>query len=159
MKHKESLSAYHHSGELLSSSIESDIIKVCDHPVVTNYTKSTQVAGGVMYECKKLSVFGTAYRPGHYLILPESTNEAFVFGKIVKLLVCEEYAYFLYERHIPTYCSKTDLWFVSKQKQPKTNRGIILSHQLPDFRPLEAYKMGEKQQLSISIRNYILQNY
>ena len=157
IKQQESLSVYHSTGDILSSSIQKDIIKVCEHHIVKHYTTRNQVLGGVIYECKKLSIFGTKYNVGHYIILPESTNEAIVFGRIVKLLACKEYAYFLYEKHIPTHCSKTDLYFVTKKQ--KHIQGIILSHQLPNFRPLEGYKVGQKKQVSISIKNYMLQHY
>lgn len=91
-----------------------------------------------MYECSKLSVFGTEYKRDQYIILPQSTNVSLVFGKIAKLLCCEEYAYFLYQKSIPRYCQKTDLHFIVEHQQD-LNFELIASHHLPDFRPLESY--------------------
>ena len=62
-----------------------------------------------IYECSKISLYGTQYKCGQYIILPESNNSIFHFGKIIKLLACEKYCYLLYQETSNQYCQKTDL--------------------------------------------------
>ena len=157
--HSENRSVYNLSGQIVPFSIEKCVKNICDDQIVKDYIKNNEVAGEVIFECKKLTIFGTMYKKGHYIILPESTNEHYVFGLIVKLLSCEDYAYFLYKKCVPTYCPKTDLFFINEQQQKLQKIDIILSHQLPDYRPLESYKVGQQQQVSLSMRNNILQLY
>ena len=156
IKNHENLSVYFSTGEMLSSPVETNITKVSTDIVVEDYLESEKIAGPLL-ECSKLSIFGTEYRVGHYIILPSSTNECFVFGRIVKLLCDEENAYFMYHESIPKYCPKTDLYFVDERPKKRRHYDIIMAHHLPDYRPLESYEVGESKQASISIRNYLLQ--
>ena len=88
---------------------------------------------------------------GHFVILP-SRNDSLKFAKILKLLCCETYAYFLYKKTISTFCSKTDLHMITEYE----DFDIIASNHLEDFRPLHGYLVGEHKKMSVSLRNYVL---
>ena len=52
--------------------MEKSITKVCDEAIVNDYLKKFKVAGGVMYECRNLTVFGTEYKLDQYCLLQGS---------------------------------------------------------------------------------------
>ena len=81
------------------------------------FLEVSKVQGSVLYECNNLSVFGTSYKVGQYVILPNSTNASLCLGKITKLLCCEKYAYLLYEKTRSEYCTKTDLFMINELKR------------------------------------------
>ena len=149
----ERLSAYNASGAIILP-IEKNILEICNDEVTQDYLKQVNVAGGLLYECSSIAVYGTEYKKGHYIILPNSTNSKLIFGKIVKLLCCEKFCYLLYQTTSSYYCENTDLYFVEE----KENFEIIPSHQLGDFHPLEGYSVGEGKEISLSIKHYLLEN-
>ena len=108
----------------------------------------------VLYECSSIYVYGTQYKRGSYVLLPESTNNLPVFGKIWKLLACEEFCHLYYRKTKNTYCSQTDLFMVTEQN----SYGIIRSDHLADYHILHGYKVGEEQKTSISLRNFVLEH-
>ena len=75
---------YGYLSEMLSDAIKKTIQKICSDQVVLKYLKSSNVPGGILYECSKIEVFGTEYKKGQYIILPKSTNASLFFGKIEK---------------------------------------------------------------------------
>ena len=119
------------SNQLLVSPIDKTIVKVCTDAVVKNYLKSCHVHGGVLYTCKKLSIFNTEYKINQFILLPESTNSSPSFGKIKSLLCDEKYGYLVYEKTTSYYCKKTDLFFININEDAKEE--IILAHQLSEL--------------------------
>ena len=77
---------------MFSSEIETKIKDVCNDKIATDYLKRHKNIKA-FYECSKLSIFNTEYKQGQYVLLPESTNEKPLFGKIFKLLCCEQGKY------------------------------------------------------------------
>ena len=144
-------SVYHSTGDMIPTPIEKTIVRVSEDNRVQKYMKNNKIVGGAIYECSKMSIFGTVYKAGQFVILP-STNDCLAFGKIIKLLSCEFNAYFLYKKTIAVYCSNTDLYMIHEHE----DYDIIPSHHLADFRPLQGYLVGEEKKTSISLRNYIL---
>ena len=71
-------------------------------------------------------------------------------------MCCEKYGYLAYQQTSSTYCDRTDLFFITEEKQ----QCILPAHQLSigNFRPLEGYRVGETQQMSVSLRNYVLEH-
>ena len=108
----------------------------------------------ILYECSKLSVHGTEYQHGQFVVLPESSNTLPVFGKILKLLSCEQFGYFVIQNTSNKYCSKTDLYFVIENQQFT----VVPCLQLPSYLPIEAYPHGAAKNMSLSLRNYILEH-
>ena len=147
-------SAYYASGQILSPSIEKNILKVCNHKVAQEYLRKVNVTGGILYQCSQISVHGTQYKVGKYVILPQSTNSHPLFGKISMLLCCEEFCYLMCQRTSASYCSDTDLYIVKELQ----DFDIFPAHHLADFHPLEGYEVGEGKEISLSMRNYILEN-
>ena len=129
----EHLSVYNTTSELIPSPIDTTIIKVSEDTHVLDYTKKVKVAGGIIYECSKVEVFGTPYNKEQFIILP-STNDSLVFGQIVKLLSSTDSVYFLYQKTHSVYCPKKDLYMV--ENLPAFS--VIPSQHLADYRPLEA---------------------
>ena len=52
------------------------------------------------------------------------------------------------------YCCKTDLFMISHQN----NHGIVPIHHLADYYPLQGYLVGEAKNISVSLRNYVVEN-
>ena len=148
------MSAYNASGNLVPSVMENDILRVSSDLVVMDYMKKRN-APKVMYECKKLSIHGTEYKPSQYVMLPESTNDTPVFGKIHKLLSCESFGYIMYQETTSTYCSKTDIFMVSENE----SFAVVPCMHLPSYHTLEGYEVGEGKNMSLSLRNYIPQHH
>ena len=130
----ERLSVYNSTGHMIPMAIQKKIKKVSRDNLVQTYLQSFKVPGGIMYQCSKMTIYGTTYKSGEYLILPESTNSSLVIGKICSLLCCQEYAYFKYQRNATSYCPKTDLYYVKGLPE----YDIVASHHLADYRPLQA---------------------
>ena len=82
-----------------------------------------------------MSVYNTEYKRGQYVLLPNSTNEKPLFGKIFKLLCCEQgrYGYLYYQKTSNTYRPDTDLFIVTDCNQ----FGIIATDQLADYHTIE----------------------
>ena len=135
--HHERLSVYNSTGHTLPHDIEKVIVDKNTDEIVMDYLSRFKVKGNSLYECSKLSVFGTAYTQGQYVILPES-SESLMFGKIEKLLCCEKFGYILYRKTIAKYCTETDLFLIKELKKCE----VIPVHQLPDYRPLQGYTIG-----------------
>ena len=72
--------------------IEKNILEICNDEVTLEYLTKFSVPGGLLYECSSIAVYGTDYKKGQYIILPQSTNSNLIFGKIAKLLCCEKYS-------------------------------------------------------------------
>ena len=153
ISHDERLSAYNASTDMISSPLEYSIIKRCSDGIVENFVK-TLPTPKILYECSKLSVHGTEYQHGQFVVLPESSNTLPVFGKILKLLSCEQFGYFVIQNTSNKYCSKTDLYFVIENQQFT----VVPCLQLPSYLPIEAYPLGAAKKMSLSLRNYILEH-
>ena len=121
---------------------------------IMNFLKSAKVPGSILYECKTLSAFGTAYKKGQYVILPESTNTFLCLGKILKLLCCQTYGHLLYKRTYSQYCTKTDLFIVKEVEK----FDVIPTYQVADPKPLQGYVVGEERKVTVSLRNFILEH-
>ena len=152
IENDERLSVYNLSaGALLTSPIEKKIKRICSDKVVLDYVRKLKYTN-VLYECSKCTVYGTAYKYGNFVLLPESTFHVPVFAKICKVLCCEEYCHLYYKKTTHKYCSKTDLYMISEQK----SFGVVRADHLADYHVLNGYKVGEAQRTSISLRNYFL---
>lgn len=149
----ERVSAYYAASEILPSDVEKTIIKVFSDYVVEEYVKELDIPI-VMYECSKLSVHGTQYKQGQFVLLPESSNKKPVFGKIWKTLSCDKYGYIYYQKTTNAYDQKMDLYMITEMP----DFGIVPCIHLPSYHTLEAYKVGEGKEISISMRNYILEH-
>ena len=134
--------------------MEKAITKVCDEAIVNDYLKQFKVAGGVMYECRNLTVFGTEYKLDQYCLLQGSKMNAPIFGKVSKLLCDQDTAYLICQHTSNTYCAETDLFFVDE----KNDYEIIGIDQLAAFHPLESYLVGESQRNSISLIHYCVEH-
>ena len=86
--------------------IDKKIRGIATDKTVSEYLKSNKVVGEKLYVCDNLSVYGTDYIRGQYVILPNSTNSSMMFGRIVKLLCDEEFAYIEYRK--TSSCSSTE---------------------------------------------------
>ena len=97
---------------MLPSPVSKKISQVCnDDEVVSDYLKTKEVPGGVLFQCSHLSLYSTSYKVGQFIILPGSTNISPLFGRIKKLLCCKKFGYLLYQCTNTEYCKKTDLFF------------------------------------------------
>lgn len=123
---------------MFSSEIETKIKDVCNDKIATDYLKRHKNIKA-FYECSKLSIFNTEYKQGQYVLLPESTNEKPLFGKIFKLLCCEQgkYGYLYIEKTTSSYNSNTDLYIVNESGQ----FDIIAAIQLPDYHSLDVVRV------------------
>ena len=91
---------------MFPSPIERTIKRVCNDRMVQNYMKANEISGN-LYQCYKISVYGTVYGRNQYIILPGSTNCEVQFGKIIELLSNNDCAYFKYEKLTCQYCPDT----------------------------------------------------
>ena len=91
----EKKSVYHSTGQMIPSSISTNILGICSDQIVLNYLKKFKVPGDSLYHCSKLIIYGTEYKKGNYIVLPNSTNTQPYFGKISKLLCCKKFGYFI----------------------------------------------------------------
>ena len=148
----EKITVFNLTGNLIPSETEKTIIKPCSDDIVKNYLKKETVQGGTLYECKKLSVFNTEYIVGQYILLPKSSHNSPVFGKIVKLLSCQSHAYFIFEETSNRYDVDTDLFFLNGENV----LDIIPQYQLPCYYPLNSYEVGQDKNITISTRSYVL---
>ena len=153
VSHDEKTSAYNATGQMIPSDIDKKIVKVCSDKIVLDYQKKFTVPGKKLFLCSKLSVFSTDYAVGQYIVLP-STNAAPKFGKILKLLCCTKFAYFLYKKTDNKYCEKSDLYIISENK----DCDLIPQHKLACFYPLNAYVVGQPKKTTISMKHYICEN-
>ena len=119
-----------------------------DNELIQDFLASHKVPGHKLYVCSNLSVFNTEYKVGQFIVLPGSNNISPSFGVIKQLMCCEKYGYLAYQQTSSTYCDRTDLFFITEEKQ----QCILPAHQLSigNFRPLEGYRVGEAQQMSVS---------
>lgn len=118
---------------MLPPSIEKKVQKTCTDELAQNYIKKGNVDGNVLFQCSKLSAFGTEYKLNQYVLLPNSSNISPSFGKIKKLLCSKESAYLMYQKTSNIFCSKTDLFMVAE----KNVLDIIPVHHLADYHPLQ----------------------
>ena len=149
VSHDERISVYNASTELISNPLQNVITKKCNDDIIKDFVKTS--SSRHLYECSKLIVFGTEYKPGQYVILPESSNASPSFGKIKTLLSCKKFGYLIVQNTTNQYCPKTDLYYVIETQELK----IVPCMQLPSYHPLEAYPVGEGKKMSLSLRNYI----
>ena len=142
----ERINVYNHStGNMFPMKIEKNIKKVCSDEVVLDFLKTSRVYGDVLFECTKLLIFGTQYHRGQYVLLPETTNTYPSFGKIMKLLYSEnEFAFLKYQKTSNSYCSATDLYFITL----KEDYGIICTKHIADFHPLGLFTINVENLLS-----------
>ena len=122
---------------MFASAVEKTIKDLCTDKIALDYLK-TQKDIKALYECSKMSVFQTEYKRDQYVVLPNSTNSKPLFGKIFKLLCCDQgkHSFLYYQKVNSMYCSKTDLFIVS-------DCGffdIIAIEHLADFHTLEVRK-------------------
>ena len=153
ISHDERLSAYNASTEMIPNPLENNITERCSDKIVKDFVEKL-LSPRVIYECSKLSVHGTEYKRGQYVILPESSNTLPVFGKIFKLLSCEKFGYLIVQKTSSKFCQNTDLYYLTETQEFK----MVPCMQLPSFHTLEAYLVGEAKKVSISLRNYILEH-
>ena len=116
--------------DMFPTPIEKTIKKICNDKTVKSFLKANKVNGGLLYQCRNLSVYGTQYMRHNYIVLPGSRKNNMQFGKIVELLCSTNYAYFKYEETTATYCPDSDLHFVQGEHKYK----VIAQHHLPDYR-------------------------
>ena len=151
--HDERLSAYNASTEMIPRSLEYTMKKRCTDNIVKDFVKKLP-STRVIYECSKLSIHGTEYKPGQFVVLPESSNSLPIFGKIYKLLACEKFGYLMFQKTSNKYCPNADLYFLTETQEFE----IVPCMQLPSFHTLEAYPVGEAKKMSLSLRNHILEH-
>lgn len=96
-------------------------------------------------------MYGTDYKPGAFVILPESTNISPKFGKIFKILCCEKFGYIYYQKTKSTYSPATDLFMITDTE----DYAIVPCQQLPSYHTIEGYLVGEKNEMSLSLISYI----
>ena len=132
--------------------MERNIVRECRDEIALKYMEDFSISK--LYECSNLSRFGTAYKKDAYVILPESTNTLLSVGRIEKLLCDTDYGYLLYEKNQCEYRSDIDLFMIDGLN----HYFVIPIHQLPEPIPLQGYKLGEKKQMSISLRSYLVEN-
>ena len=65
----EKVSVYNSTSEMFPSAIERTIKKIAKEKLVQDFLKSNKVSGKVLYECSKLSVYGTEYKRNTYIVL------------------------------------------------------------------------------------------
>ena len=80
----------------------------------------------------KLDIICGRSESGQYVILPFSTNSTMVFGRIMKLLCDEKFAYFQYRETSSYYDEKTDLHIITDNDEVD----VIASHHLSDYRSI-----------------------
>ena len=131
--HHERLSVYNSTNEMLPPSIEKKIQKICTDQITQHYLKSKTVAGNVLFQCAKLSAFGTEYKVNQYVLLPDSSNSCPSFGKITKLLCSKKSAYLMCQKTSNTFCPLTDLFMITE----KNEHDIIQVDHLADYHPLQ----------------------
>ena len=142
------------SGNMLENEIEKNVKNICSDDIANDYLKKFKVFGGKLFECTTLVIHGTQYHVGQYILLPESSNEYPKFGKIVKLLCDKKHGYFMYQKTSSVYSRETDLFMIKVKEEQK----IIMAKHICTYLPLESYLLGEKKELSISLRHNILQH-
>ena len=154
ISHDERRSVYESTTDMVSCTTEKTIKAICQDEIAKNYLRNSSVPENVLYECSKISVYNTEYRKGQFIVLPSSTNEHLVFGKIRKLLVCKkDNAYFVYEKTTNSYDPISDLYIIHKQ----TELELIPQHQLACYYPLNAYGVGQPTKNTISMKTYVLE--
>ena len=132
--------------------IDYEIKGVSNDRIVKEYAKKNKVAGDV-FRCSRLTVFGTDYKSGEYVLLPDSTNNSPVFGKIANLFCSADQGYLKYQKTSNTYCMKLDIFYIKEEP----GFDLIPVRQLADYHPLIAYTVtGDR--ISISLRRFILEH-
>ena len=133
--------------------IDKTIRKIADDDITKEFMKRNKTAGN-LFECSRLSVWGTQYKIGQYVLLRNSKMEEPIFGKIVKLLCSQDQAYLMCQKTTNSYSPGTDLFFVNDENA----FDVIPSCQLAAYHPLESYEVGEAHLPSLSLRHYVLQH-
>ena len=133
--------------------IDKTIRKIADDDITKEFVERNKISGN-LFECSKLSVWGTQYKIGQYVLLRNSTMEDPIFGKIVKLLCSLDQAYLMCQKTSNSYSPATDLFFVNDENLFE----VIPSCQLAAYHPLESYLVSEADLTSISLRHYVLQH-
>ena len=110
--------------------IDKKIRGIATDQTVSEYLKSNKVIGEKLYICDNLSVYGTDYIRGQYVILPNSTNSSMMFGRIVNVLCDKEFAYIEYRKTSSYYDERTDLHIVTDNE----DFGITATNHLADYR-------------------------
>ena len=133
MDHHERISVYNSTSGMFQTAIETKIKSVCKDDIAMEYLRKTKVAGGTLFCCNKLAVYGTDYRVNQYVLLEESTNNNPVFGRIKQLICCQKFGYLILQIMHSKYCERSDLHFVTDS----TKNILIQVEHLADFHPLE----------------------
>ena len=154
MQQNERLCVYHSTNGLIPNEIEKNIKKTCNNEIVTEFLKTAKVHGGIFYECSMLVIHGTQYHKGQFVILPGSTNSHPIFGRIVKLLCDSKFGYFMYEETSNVYCPDMDFFMIKIEKV----KDVVKAKHISSHLPLEAYEVGEKKIVSLSLRHNILEH-
>ena len=149
----ERIAVYNFSNDLLTNPIEKTIKKVCSNLIVKQYAKDLNIQQEI-YECSRLSFHGTDYKCGQFILLPDSTNSSPSFAKICNLLCSDETCYLYYQKTTALYCKHTDLFFITEIDQ----FDVIQPIQLPSFHVIESYTVGEGDQISLSLRHYVMEH-
>ena len=139
IKQDERRSTYYSTGNIIPSDIEKFVTKICRDEKVLSFIDSSMAEGEILYECSRLSMFGTAYKLNQYVILPQSKNEILLLGKITKLLCNTNYGYLLCQNMSTEYCQKSDLFFLKDTDQFE----VVPLHWLSDPRPLQVEKLNQ----------------
>ena len=139
---------YAHPESEMVTEIDKSISKECTDDLTMKYLQDFKVAGNMLYECRTLSVWGTEYRVGQYVLIQGSTIDVPVFCIISKLLCCQKCAYLMLQKTSSVYCNKTDLYFISDESDYE----VMPIEHLAAFHPLESYLVSEGQKISISLR-------
>ena len=133
--------------------IDKKIRKIADGDVTKEFVNRNKVAGN-LYECSRLSIWGTQYKIGQYVLLRNSTMEDPIFGKIIKLLCGQDQGYLMCQKTTNSYSPGTDLFFVNDQNA----FDVIPTCQLAAYHPLESYLVSEAKLPSLSLRHYVLEH-
>ena len=147
------LSAYHAAGSAVPPDTKVTGLKqVTDSKILSKHCHSTQS----LFECRSMTVFGTSYKKNSYVILPNKSSpwqQDLAVGKIVKLLVTDSEEPLLYTHHCESHYDQYFDLFVIK---PIDFYELIAVKHLRDFLPLESYRCGRVE--TLSLRRHILQS-
>ena len=147
-------SVYNLSSGLISNRIEKTMKNnVCSEKIVQDYLKTLKNVKN-LYECSTCSFYGTEYKSGLFVLLPESTNALPAFAKIFKVYCCEDFCHLYYQKTSNSYCSLTDLFMI----KDIDSFGVVRSDHLADYHVLHGYEVGEDNTISISLRCYIAEH-
>ena len=77
-----------------------------------------------------------------------------IFGKVHKLLCCQNSAYLICQQTSNTYDERSDLFYVEE----RNGYEIVGIDQLAAYHPLESYLVSEGHRNSISLIHYVVEH-